>query len=244
MTISLLLVDDAPEVRTLLRVALRVRGGFTVVGEAETGAAALEVAAAERPDVIVLDLGLPDLAARDLLGQIRRVSPTSRVVIFSGNDDDRRWFEERSASYVFKDEELERLVDVVAEVGSAQYHDTADLELPEDPGSPAEARELVRDLLERWGRPELVEDAALVVSELVANAVEHARSSARVAVRRSDGGIRIEVRDDGHGTPDLRPPDVGSLRGRGLRIISSVCTAWGVITHDGSKTVWAEVGPA
>jgi DNA-binding NarL/FixJ family response regulator len=61
----------------MLRIALRGRGRFEVVGEADTAAAA--VAAETRPDVVVRDLGLPDLEAREVIGRIRRASPTSRV---------------------------------------------------------------------------------------------------------------------------------------------------------------------
>jgi anti-sigma regulatory factor (Ser/Thr protein kinase) len=100
---------------------------------------------------------------------------------------------------------------------------------------------MVRDLLDRWDLGDLVGDATVVVSELVANAIEHAQSECVVAVSRSSTGVRIEVRDQGEGTPDVRPLDRQSERGRGLRIISSLSTAWGVSSDDRSKTVWAEL---
>ncbi|HRK48026.1 MAG TPA: response regulator, partial [Nocardioides sp.] len=58
MSIRVLLVDDVADVRRLVRVALRFRGGFDVIGEARAGQEAVELAAALRPDIVLLDLGL------------------------------------------------------------------------------------------------------------------------------------------------------------------------------------------
>ena len=71
MTIRVLLVDDVVDVRRLLRTALRFRGGFEVVGEASDGGEAVQLAESLRPDLVVLDLGLPDIAGREVLSRIR-----------------------------------------------------------------------------------------------------------------------------------------------------------------------------
>lgn len=241
MTVTTLLVEDAADVRTLLRVALRARGGFAVVGEASTGAEAIALAQTLRPDVVVLDLGLPDLAGKDLLGQVRRHSPTSRIVIFSGSDTDRAWFEQRTAGYVGKDSDLDDLIDVLADAGSTQMHDEAVVELTQDVLAVREARAVVGDLLGRWGFPELVNDAALVVSELVTNAITHASSNCAVVVNRSGDGVRIEVRDEGMGTPDPQLPSSTAEGGRGLMIVSALAKAWGVDSAPKSKSVWVEL---
>lgn len=240
--ITTLLVDDAPDVRTMLRIALRSRGGFEVVGEAETAAGAVELASELRPDVVVLDLGLPDLEeAREVLGRIRRASPTSRVVVFSGRETDRPWFEQRAAGYVVKGADLDDLMDLLERVGADQSHDHAALELPDDVLSVGEARGVVRDLLERWGYRELIDDAELVVSELVTNAVVHAETGCAVIVNRGEGGIRIEVQDQGPGWPDPQSPGAGAEGGRGLMIVSALSTAWGIQAVDRSKRVWVEL---
>ena len=92
MAIRVLLVDDVVDVRRLLRTALRFRGGFEVIGEASDGGEAVQLADSLRPDVVVLDLGLPDIAGREVLSRIRERSPQSKVVVFSGGDtEDRAW---------------------------------------------------------------------------------------------------------------------------------------------------------
>src|SRR3954447_6855852 len=92
MPIRVLLVDDVAEVRRLIRTTLRFRGGFEVVGEAADGVEAVRLVGELRPDVVVLDLGLPDLAGREVLTQVRDRSPDSKVVVFSGMEAaDRAW---------------------------------------------------------------------------------------------------------------------------------------------------------
>jgi DNA-binding NarL/FixJ family response regulator len=241
VSIRTLIVDDAPDVRTMLRIALRARGGFDIVGEATNGVEAAALAGSLRPDIVVLDLGLPDLPAKDLLGRIRRQSPTSRVVIFSGSETDRPWFEARSAGYVVKGSELDHLVDVLADAGATQAHEEAEVDLPHDVIAARHARAVVRDLLQHWGFHDLVEDAVLVASELVTNAVEHTHSSCAMVVNRSGGGVRIEVCDDGGGSPDPQPPSTTAEGGRGLMIVSALARAWGVDSAPPTKTVWVEL---
>ena len=220
MSTTVLVVDDAADIRLVLRVALGSGGDFDVVGEAATGEDAVRLAAEHHPDVIVLDLGLPDLAGRDLLTRVRRASPTTRIVVFSGGDSDRSWFEQRSAGYVVKGEEIQRLLDVVTEVASDQTHDRAAVELPSDLIAP-------------------------IVSELVANAVEHSGSLCAMVVNRAEGSIRIEVRDDAPGSHALSPASrAGSSdaeRGRGLMIVSALAAEWGVDADEQSKSVWVQL---
>jgi len=240
MTVSALLVDDDPSVRALLRVAFRARGRLAVVGEAATGAEAGRLAAQLRPDVVVLDLGLPDMAATDVLGLVRRSSATSRIVIFSGMGSDRSWFEDRADGYVVKDAELDDLLDLVEEVARSP-HDEAMVELAHDPIAAREARAVVRNVLVHWGRGDLLDKASLVVSELVTNAVQHAASTCLVVVSRTAEGIRVAVRDTGPGTPAVGSSDQEDERGRGMMIVEALASAWGVDVEGASKTVWVDL---
>lgn len=242
MSVSVLIVDDEDDVRRMLRLALRGHGGFDVVGEAGSTVDALELAALHRPDLIVLDLGLPDLAGKDVLTRIRRAAATSRIVVFSGSEADRAWFERRAAGYVLKDAELDQLLTVLSRAAHDQSHREATVDLPRDPVAARDARHLVRDLLAQWSLDDLMDDAGLVVTELVANAIEHAASECQLSISRYDDGVRIEVHDAGSGTPEPQPVSETAEDGRGLLIVGALSSAWGIDDEPHGKTVWVELG--
>ena len=173
--IRVLLVDDVVEVRRLVRTSLRFRGGFEVVGEAADGAEAVQLAAQLRPDVVVLDLGLPDIAGREVLTRVRDVSPGTKVVVFSGLEtSDRTWIRDHSEGFVVKDADIGYLIDLLESVGRRDETRAA-LDLPDDLRSVSTARGFVRDKLAEWGIDGPLDDALLVTSELAANALTHAR---------------------------------------------------------------------
>ena len=87
-TLKLLIVDDHAIFREGLRALLDMEEDFTVIGEASRGDEAVAVAAEETPDVILLDLHLPDGSGSSFCRDLRRVSPNSKVLILSAYDDD------------------------------------------------------------------------------------------------------------------------------------------------------------
>lgn len=113
-------------------------------------------------------------------------------------------------------------------------------DLPAAVGAPAMARALVRESCEDWSVMEAQDGAALVVSELVSNAVQHARSSCRVAVSVDPTGLRVAVRDYAPwGSARPRPVDATRPGGRGLHLVAMLASAWGVQEHPDGKTTWA-----
>ena len=82
--IRVLLCDDAPGFRALMRYALEEDPVFAIVGEASDGRAGLEAVAALRPDVVLLDLSMPRLDGIDAIGEMRVRSPATRIVALSG----------------------------------------------------------------------------------------------------------------------------------------------------------------
>jgi CheY-like chemotaxis protein len=242
MPIRVLLVDDVVEVRRLVRTALRFRGGFQVVAEASDGTEAVRCAGELTPDVVVLDLGLPDLAGHEVLGRIRKASPRSKVVIFSGGDaSEHQWVEGQVEGYVLKDTQLDYLVDLLESVARRETVE-AHLELPRELTSVRIARTFVAERLAEWGLESIRDDALLVTSELAANAITHADSACRLRVSLTPTTLRIDVIDTGSGTPDVQPPSVTEEHGRGLHLVAAVTTAWGLeMVPDDGKVVWAEL---
>ncbi|MBV2355655.1 ATP-binding protein, partial [Streptomyces sp. J2-1] len=101
--------------------------------------------------------------------------------------------------------------------------------LPRQPESAGVARRLVWAACAVWGMEGLAEDAALVVSELVGNAVRHARrESVRVVVERpAPGTVRVAVSDFSTRVPELCVPGAGADGGRGLLLVAGLSVRWG-----------------
>ena len=116
--------------------------------------------------------------------------------------------------------------------------------LPSRPESAATARRLAQVvILRHWGLgPRLAEDAVLLVSELVGNAVRH--TGARVfglRLHRRRGWIRVEVRDPSRGLPCLMPVQETDISGRGLFLVDKLADRWGVDLLPRGKTTWFEM---
>jgi anti-sigma regulatory factor (Ser/Thr protein kinase) len=106
-------------------------------------------------------------------------------------------------------------------------------------------RSEVAEFAQRSGLPpDEIDAALLIVNELVSNVIDHARSAARVTVRLTNSTVRIFVSDQSPAEPVLRPYNRHALRGRGIRIVSSLARRWGYSRHGVGKTVWASMDRA
>jgi anti-sigma regulatory factor (Ser/Thr protein kinase) len=114
--------------------------------------------------------------------------------------------------------------------------------------SVAEVRKVVvEDLQTRDVTTTVVDEAEIVVSELVSNAVRHARplpdGMLRVHWKVKAGVVEVEVTDGGgESTPRPAPRTVWAPSGRGLRIVRSLAHEWGVTEDRNGSTVWASLG--
>jgi anti-sigma regulatory factor (Ser/Thr protein kinase) len=107
---------------------------------------------------------------------------------------------------------------------------------------PAAARSFVTGILAAWDYPELVDDAAVIATELATNAVLHAGTEFTVTVsRRPEGTLRVSVRDASLEPPRPRraPPLAGS--GRGLGLVHALAAGWGTDILPDGKVVWAQL---
>lgn len=113
--------------------------------------------------------------------------------------------------------------------------------------SVATARAFVRDTLQGWGYADVVDDAVVLTSELVTNAVIHAGTAADVLCLRTDDGVRVEVADR---YPEREIPiqstgprlaNHDSENGRGLLLCAALATRWGVEYSPTRKQVWFQL---
>ena len=111
------------------------------------------------------------------------------------------------------------------------------------PASVPVARRLVRGLLHAWAAPHDAEDAALLVTELVANVVDHVPGEASFALELtlSESWLRISVADGSALRPVVRELDLEAERGRGMRLVVGIADRWGVEDHADGKRVWFEL---
>jgi anti-sigma regulatory factor (Ser/Thr protein kinase) len=106
--------------------------------------------------------------------------------------------------------------------------------------SAAEARSwLMSYLNERHVDEATAGDAALVVSELVTNALRHGAGPTVVRAALTLGEVQLSVTDSGGGEPRMLPPEPGRVGGLGLVVVDRVTADWGVAPFPGGKTVWA-----
>lgn len=116
--------------------------------------------------------------------------------------------------------------------------------LPPKPSSAAQARTLVRDTLAAspLAGTDAVDTAVLLVSEVVSNAVLHARTGIEVRVTVHGAVARVEVRDGSTVVPSRRDYDDEASTGRGLELVEILASAWGTGLEPLGKVVWFEVG--
>ncbi|MET8113635.1 ATP-binding protein [Streptomyces prasinus] len=104
------------------------------------------------------------------------------------------------------------------------------------------ARRFALDTLAEWGYQSREDDVRVCVSELVTNALLHGVPPGRelsLALVGDGPLVRIEVRDSGGGTPEVRDATVDDCGGRGLRLVMALADDFGVTPHRPGKSVWA-----
>lgn len=113
------------------------------------------------------------------------------------------------------------------------------------PDAPAGVRRRLGPVLEAWRvEGETAEDVLLVVTELVANVVDHAGTPFEITLHREPGVLHVSVRDGCTAPPEPRGRNPQASRGRGLLVVQAVCRDWGYEVHDADdpgKTVHAEL---
>lgn len=110
-----------------------------------------------------------------------------------------------------------------------------------DPVAVRHARSFMATTLEDWRLASLVDPAVLLVSEVVTNAVLHARTPFRLELSASASALRTEVYDGSPAEPRLRPADGAATTGRGLLLLEAMASRWGWQPAGPGKMVWFEL---
>jgi anti-sigma regulatory factor (Ser/Thr protein kinase) len=122
--------------------------------------------------------------------------------------------------------------------------ESAEWTFPADPGAVRTARAVVRGQLRTWGLDPLGDVAALLVSELVTNALRHATGPIGVRLVRPAGSaapLLVEVSDPLPDPPRERTARTDDENGRGLQLVAHSSRRWGTRPADSGKTVWFEL---
>jgi DNA-binding NarL/FixJ family response regulator len=123
MTIRVLIADDHPLVRQGLKAALAPVAEVEVVAEAATGSAAIREAVLHRPDVVVMDLQMPDLNGIDATRELARSVPSTAVLVLTMFDDDDSVFAAMRAGargYVLKGAEQQEIARAIMAVAAGE----------------------------------------------------------------------------------------------------------------------------
>ena len=114
--ITVLLVDDHKLVRQGVRAFLEAHDEFLVVGEAESGKSAVKLAEEAVPDVVLMDLIMPEMDGVEATRQVKNVSPRSQIVVLTSYHEDEHIFpalEAGATSYIVKDVDMDELAEAI-----------------------------------------------------------------------------------------------------------------------------------
>jgi two-component system NarL family response regulator len=176
--ISIVIVDDHPVVRQGLRAMLSSEPGFTVMGMAASAREALELLAHKQPDVVLMDLRMPEMEGIEAIVQLRRIRPDTRILVLTNYGSDEyivRATQAGAMGYLLKNTPQEEIVKAVRMVHRSERY------VPKD---------IAQRLFEAIGREEL-SPRELEVLTLVAEGCTNKDVAQRLFI--SDKTVRNHV---------------------------------------------------
>jgi DNA-binding LytR/AlgR family response regulator len=153
MTLTTLIVDDEPVARRVLREELESIPGIEILGEADSGASALDQIAALQPDLVLLDLQMPAMGGFEVIRRIRRGTHMPVIVIVTAYD---RYaleaFEAGAIDYLLKPVSQERLLQAVERASRLNGHDAVErLAQLQEIASPADSGQRIKKIVGKSG---------------------------------------------------------------------------------------------
>ena len=122
--ISLLVVDDHPLFRRGIRWSLETEADFTILGEAEDGQQAIEMIARQVPDILLIDINMPQMNGLEVTRIVKRHHPQMGVIVLTMHEDDEQLFHAirvGAAAYSTKDIEADELKKLIRRVARGEY---------------------------------------------------------------------------------------------------------------------------
>jgi anti-sigma regulatory factor (Ser/Thr protein kinase) len=114
------------------------------------------------------------------------------------------------------------------------------VDLPPHPSSATRARRIARESVSACP-PDIADTVALLVTELVTNAILHARTDLHLDVEIYSDRVRLRVEDRSARAPVVKHYDTDDATGRGLALVEMLANTWGIDYLAGGKVVWCEV---
>ncbi|MEJ7765926.1 MAG: response regulator [Acidimicrobiales bacterium] len=248
MSSRLLVVDDNPAYRRLVRLALENDPAFEVVAEAATAEEALAAATHSEPDTALVDVLLPGGQGFRLLAALREAVPGCVVVLSSAHPEGDLDAMRQLGGVAFLPKSIApsrlggELSALVAVADPAQdERPRAEIQLPPTAESARLARRFIEATLESWGCAGLLDTATLLISEVVGNAVLYSGSQVELSARLGPDRLRVEVADRSTSVPHRREVAESDLGGRGSGMIELLAEAWGITGRPDGKTIWFEL---
>lgn len=176
--IRVLIADDHPVVRSGLAMIIQYATGVEVVAEASTGTEAVELFRQHQPDVVLMDLKMPEMGGVDAIATIRQEFPQSRIIVlttYDGDEDIYRGLSAGARGYLLKNVTRHELVEAIQRVHAGQKY------IPAEVGA---------RLSERMNSPQLTERERQVLLQMT-----EGKSNQEVAdtLHISEGTIKFHV---------------------------------------------------
>ena len=181
--------------------------------------------------------GLVETHRCDIDNQITALEDELRTAFASGSSLEQAADQILAALLPRIDEPPDDVTLLLARVPAAPLSSAATTLRPE-PQAVAAARRFVNKTLTQWGHPGHVDPACLLVSEILTNAVRHARAPIGLRLHHTAREITAEITDDSTHLPHRRLPGPDDESGRGLMLVDALASEWGTRPAETGKTVW------
>lgn len=247
--VRLVHIDPDEDYRLLVRLALEPAPDITQVGEAADLVTGMEVVRRQRPDVVLVEPRAGAWADLGGVAELQAAAPGAATIVLTSLPVRELGWPHGGTGPRGRLSKHTRPRDLRAEIHRLHRELTAAVagpldevrtRLDADLVSPRRAREFVTNTLARWGCADATATIDLLVSEIVANAVLHANTTAELAVQLLDDRVRVAVTDEDTSQPKRRPDSPLTSTGRGIALIERLSLAWGIERMPHGKRIWFE----